>query len=174
MYIYIYIPCCWQTVIRNSKLLPVNNCWPPVGAEGIASILHNGFDIVWWSHRIDFVWFKFSKIVYHSWQELSKHKFIIHKCNVFFDDIGTFLLRFMFSIFISTKSSRSGRECSCQKPIACISSCITVPLYSHPLPIDIWIKLHTSEDCPQNNWKLYLPAASVSVYRCKNSNLSPG
>ena len=42
-----------------------------------------------------------------------------------------------FSYIIWTYLSRSGLLCSCQKPIACINSWMTIPLYSQPVPIEM-------------------------------------
>ena len=50
----------------------------------------------------------------------------------------------MFSQSTSTKRFLSGRDCSCQKPIACIISCMMVPLWLQPLPKETscpWLSL---------------------------------
>ena len=43
-------------------------------------------------------------------------------------------LTWMLSQLMVMWRSLSALLCSCQKPVACISSCITIPVYTQPLP----------------------------------------
>ena len=137
--------------INLSEAISLTKCpcrvfdWPQGGfsilGEAIRSIMHDAIIIVWKLECVDFASVVLVKIVCLTWKrDIGDNFCFINEQLAFkgFSDKNAItkitLPGKIFSQSTSTYWFLSGRDCSCQNPIACIISCMIVPFWLQPLP----------------------------------------